>query len=151
MRRAVQRRVPQLSDPRASCAAEQPLRVPERRRPGRGLQEVLVPALHEAELRLAQPDAGVHGPHSIPGRLLLLRAAHLRVVPARCRGARRSRCLWLLSLVSDPAKWRRHFTSGFKDLLAGSYDDLPEQAFYMVGGIEEVQEKAAAIAAEIAD
>ena len=41
--------------------------------------------------------------------------------------------------------------SGFKDLLAGGYDDLPEQAFYMVGGIEEVVEKAAAIAAEIAD
>merc|ERR1719247_1719460 len=41
--------------------------------------------------------------------------------------------------------------SGFKSLLAGAYDDLPEQAFYMVGGIEEVQEKAAAMAKEIAD
>ena len=34
-------------------------------------------------------------------------------------------------------------------LRQGNYDDLPEQAFYMVGGIEEVQEKAAAMAAEI--
>jgi F-type H+-transporting ATPase subunit beta len=32
--------------------------------------------------------------------------------------------------------------SGFKGLLAGEYDDLPEQAFYMVGSIEEAVEKA---------
>ncbi len=31
--------------------------------------------------------------------------------------------------------------SGFKGLLAGEYDDLPEQAFYMVGSIEEALEK----------
>jgi F-type H+-transporting ATPase subunit beta len=31
---------------------------------------------------------------------------------------------------------------GFKAIVAGEYDDLPEQAFYMVGGIEEVVEKA---------
>ena len=31
---------------------------------------------------------------------------------------------------------------GFKEILAGKYDDLPENAFYMVGGIEEVIEKA---------
>lgn len=32
--------------------------------------------------------------------------------------------------------------SGFKAILSGKYDDLPEEAFYMVGGIEEVEEKA---------
>ena len=32
--------------------------------------------------------------------------------------------------------------SGFKGILAGEYDHLPEQAFYMVGGIEEAVEKA---------
>lgn len=32
--------------------------------------------------------------------------------------------------------------AGFKGILAGEYDDLPEQAFYMVGGIEEAVEKA---------
>jgi F-type H+-transporting ATPase subunit beta len=32
--------------------------------------------------------------------------------------------------------------SAFKGILNGEYDDLPEQAFYMVGGIEEVIEKA---------
>ena len=31
---------------------------------------------------------------------------------------------------------------GFKEILDGKHDDLPEQAFYMVGTIEEAQEKA---------
>jgi len=32
--------------------------------------------------------------------------------------------------------------AGFKGILEGKYDDLPEAAFYMAGGIEEVLEKA---------
>ncbi|QDF95245.1 F0F1 ATP synthase subunit beta [Azoarcus sp. DD4] len=32
--------------------------------------------------------------------------------------------------------------AGFKAIVSGEYDHLPEQAFYMVGGIEEVLEKA---------
>ena len=32
--------------------------------------------------------------------------------------------------------------AGFKGILAGEYDDLPEQAFYMVGSIDEAVEKA---------
>jgi F-type H+-transporting ATPase subunit beta len=35
---------------------------------------------------------------------------------------------------------------GFKELLDGKHDELPEQAFYMVGGIEEVIEKAKQLA-----
>ena len=35
--------------------------------------------------------------------------------------------------------------SSFKGLLAGEYDHIPEQAFYMCGGIEEVLEKAKAM------
>jgi F-type H+-transporting ATPase subunit beta len=31
---------------------------------------------------------------------------------------------------------------GFKELVSGKHDDLPEQAFYMVGGIEEAVEQA---------
>ena len=31
---------------------------------------------------------------------------------------------------------------GFKGIIEGKYDDLPEQAFYMVGTIEEAIEKA---------
>ena len=39
---------------------------------------------------------------------------------------------------------------GFKGILAGEYDDLPEAAFYMVGTIEEAVEKAKKMAAEAA-
>ncbi len=37
--------------------------------------------------------------------------------------------------------------SGFKGIVAGEYDDIPEQAFYMVGTIDEVLEKAQRLAA----
>ncbi|MSO75027.1 MAG: F0F1 ATP synthase subunit beta [Alphaproteobacteria bacterium] len=40
--------------------------------------------------------------------------------------------------------------AGFKAICAGQYDDLPESAFYMVGGIEEAVEKAKRMAAEAA-
>ena len=40
---------------------------------------------------------------------------------------------------------------GFKAILSGEYDDLPEGAFYMVGGIDEVVAKAAKMAAELED
>jgi F-type H+-transporting ATPase subunit beta len=40
--------------------------------------------------------------------------------------------------------------AGFKGLLAGDYDDLPEAAFYMVGTIEEAVDKAKRMAAEAA-
>ena len=36
---------------------------------------------------------------------------------------------------------------GFKEIVEGKHDDLPEQAFYMVGTIEEVKEKAEKMAA----
>ena len=32
--------------------------------------------------------------------------------------------------------------AGFKDIVAGKYDDIPEQVFYLVGTIEEALEKA---------
>ncbi|OGI04707.1 MAG: F0F1 ATP synthase subunit beta [Candidatus Melainabacteria bacterium GWF2_37_15] len=35
---------------------------------------------------------------------------------------------------------------GFREILEGKYDDIPEQAFYMVGTIEEVIEKAGSLA-----
>jgi len=38
---------------------------------------------------------------------------------------------------------------GFKDILEGKYDHLPEAAFYMVGPIEEVEAKAAKMAREL--
>jgi F-type H+-transporting ATPase subunit beta len=39
---------------------------------------------------------------------------------------------------------------GFKDLVEGKYDHLPEAAFYMVGAIEEAVEKGKRLAAEAA-
>jgi F-type H+-transporting ATPase subunit beta len=39
---------------------------------------------------------------------------------------------------------------GFKGLVEGKYDDLPEAAFYMVGKIEEAEEKAKKMATEAA-
>jgi F-type H+-transporting ATPase subunit beta len=39
---------------------------------------------------------------------------------------------------------------GFKGIVEGEYDHLPEQAFYMVGGIEEVVEKGKAMEKEAA-
>lgn len=37
---------------------------------------------------------------------------------------------------------------GFREILDGKHDSIPEQAFYMVGGIEDVLEKAKKIAAQ---
>jgi F-type H+-transporting ATPase subunit beta len=39
---------------------------------------------------------------------------------------------------------------GFKGIVAGEYDHLPEAAFYMVGTIDEALEKAKKLAAEAA-
>ncbi|MGB2073984.1 MAG: F0F1 ATP synthase subunit beta, partial [Henriciella sp.] len=38
--------------------------------------------------------------------------------------------------------------AGFKGLISGEYDHLPEQAFYMVGSIEQAKAKAEAMLAE---
>ena len=42
----------------------------------------------------------------------------------------------------------RDTVRGFQQILAGEHDDLPEQAFYMVGPIEEALEKAEVMAAQ---
>jgi len=39
--------------------------------------------------------------------------------------------------------------AAFKGILAGDYDHLPEQAFFMVGPISEVEEKAKKLASEV--
>jgi F-type H+-transporting ATPase subunit beta len=38
--------------------------------------------------------------------------------------------------------------AGFKEILSGSLDHLPEQAFYMVGGIEDAKAKAETLRAK---
>ena len=40
--------------------------------------------------------------------------------------------------------------AGFKEILSGALDDLPEQAFYMVGNIEEAKEAAAKLKSQAA-
>ena len=34
---------------------------------------------------------------------------------------------------------RKETVRGFKEIIEGKHDDVPEQKFYMVGGIEEVR------------
>jgi F-type H+-transporting ATPase subunit beta len=42
---------------------------------------------------------------------------------------------------------REETVRSFKEVLDGKHDDLPEQAFYMVGGIGDVVEKARTLSA----
>ena len=53
------------------------------------------------------------------------------------------------SFTNQPGKYvpLRETVRGFGEILAGQHDDLPEQAFYMVGTIDEVVEKAGRIRA----
>ena len=37
----------------------------------------------------------------------------------------------------------------FEEIINGNYDDLPEEAFYMVGTLEQVKEKAQKLKAEM--
>ncbi len=50
--------------------------------------------------------------------------------------------------TGSPGKYvsLRDTIRGFKGILSGEYDNLPEQAFYMVGSIEEAAEKARSMA-----
>ncbi|KAK4785603.1 hypothetical protein SAY86_002292 [Trapa natans] len=50
----------------------------------------------------------------------------------------------------EQATEQQILVTGIKGVLDGKYDDLPEQSFYMVGGIEEVIAKAEKIAKESA-
>ena len=48
-----------------------------------------------------------------------------------------------------PGKWvsLEDTISGFRGLLEGKYDDLPENAFYMNGNMEECKQEAEKLAA----
>jgi F-type H+-transporting ATPase subunit beta len=71
-----------------------------------------------------------------------------RPCPRRASGARRrSRFEGVGGGLQTPVK---DTVSGFKRLCAGEFDHLPEQAFFMVGAIEDAQKKAEAMAAEAA-
>ena len=52
------------------------------------------------------------------------------------------------AFTGTPGKYvpLRETVRGFKEIIEGKHDDLPEQAFYMVGGIDEALEKASELA-----
>jgi F-type H+-transporting ATPase subunit beta len=54
------------------------------------------------------------------------------------------------AFTGSPGKYvkLKDTVKSFREIVEGKYDDLPEQAFYMVGPIEEVVEKAAKLAAK---
>ena len=53
------------------------------------------------------------------------------------------------AFTGTPGKYVRvaDTVRGFKEILDGQHDDLPEGAFYMVGTIEEAREKGEQMAA----
>lgn len=55
-----------------------------------------------------------------------------------------SRSSWQKYSAGSPGKYvsLKDTIRGFKGIMEGEYDHLPEQAFYMVGSIEEAVEKA---------
>jgi len=57
------------------------------------------------------------------------------------------------AFTSRPGRYvpLRETIRGFREIVDGKHDDLPEQAFYMVGGIDEAVEKAEQMAKDTAD
>merc|ERR1711907_549827 len=47
-----------------------------------------------------------------------------------------------------PLKGEHGAIQGFEDIMNGKFDEMPEQAFYMIGGPEEISMKAAKISEE---
>ena len=67
----------------------------------------------------------------------------------RSSDSSRSRSSWPSSSAASKGKYVKieDTIRGFKEIVEGKHDELPEQAFYMVGTIEEAQEKAQKMAA----
>ncbi len=67
-----------------------------------------------------------------------------RTAPARSSASSPSRSSSPRSSPACPGKYVKleDTIRGFKEIVDGKHDDLPEQAFYMKGGIDEVVEEA---------
>jgi F0F1-type ATP synthase beta subunit len=54
------------------------------------------------------------------------------------------------TFTGSPGKYVevKETVQGFKEIIEGKCDDIPEQAFYMMGGMEEVRAKAEQLAKE---
>lgn len=78
-----------------------------------------------------------------------------RIVVARARRIQRflSQPFFVAEVFTgSPGKYvaKEETVRGFKEILDGKHDDLPENAFYMVGTIEEAVEKGKRLAEEVA-
>jgi F0F1-type ATP synthase beta subunit len=57
-------------------------------------------------------------------------------------------CLFLFSDISHFSFYLQENIRGFKEVLDGKHDDLPDIAFFMVGDIEEACQKGEKLIAE---
>ena len=102
--------------------------------------------------KLLQDYNGLHGNIAIVGMDELSEDDKLTVARARKVSRFLSQPFTVAEIFTGtPGKFvaLEDTIKGFKAMLAGEYDHLPEGAFYMVGGIEEVVEKAAKMAADL--
>src|SRR5690606_26863548 len=78
-----------------------------------------------------------------------------RIVVARARRIQRflSQPFFVAEVFTGtPGKYvpREETVRGFKEIIEGKHDDLPENAFYMVGTIDEAVERGKRLAQEVA-
>ena len=108
-----------------------------------GEEHYKVARIGEADSAALQGPAGHHR-DSRHRRAVGRRQADRRRARARFSGSCRSRSSSPSSSPASRASTCRLPTpiKGFKEIVDGKHDDLPEQAFYMVGTIEEAVEKA---------
>ena len=105
-------------------------------------------ALRDRDARAADAPAlqGPAGHHRDPrhGRALGRGQARRRRARARSSASSRSRTSSPSSSPARPGKYVKleDTIKGFREIIDGKHDELPEQAFYMVGTIEEAVEKA---------
>ena len=94
---------------------------------------------------------GPAGHHRHPGRRRAVGRGQADRRPGRAasRSSSRSRCSWPSSSPVARAATSpiRDTVRGFKEILDGKWDHLPEQAFYMCGSIEDAVEQAEKMAA----
>ena len=80
-------------------------------------------------------------------------SAEDKIVVSRARRVERflSQAMFVAEpFTNQPGKYvtRKDTVRGFSEILDGKCDDLPEQAFYLVGTIEDAREKAERLASE---
>jgi F-type H+-transporting ATPase subunit beta len=109
-------------------------------------------ALHDGDARAGDPAAlqGPAGHHRDPRHRRALRRGQAgRRARARSSVSCRSRTSWPSSSRARRGVRQDEDTiKGFQEIIEGKHDELPEQAFYMVGTIEQAVEKGRRLAGE---